>query len=163
MPQIEQLPYIFASQLFWLLVVFGLLYFAIGKAMVPKIQSTVELREQKIAEDLEGAQQARAAAEQTEEAYRARMDMVRADAAKAIQEAKQAGARDTEQLVQAAAGKIAARSDAAAARIREAREAAKAEIESVAIEAAQQMVGKLTGMNVERAKAAAAVKEAMHG
>jgi F-type H+-transporting ATPase subunit b len=36
MPQLEQLPYIFTSQLFWLLVVFGLLYFGIGRGMIPK-------------------------------------------------------------------------------------------------------------------------------
>ncbi|HVL78494.1 MAG TPA: ATPase [Sphingomicrobium sp.] len=163
MPQIEQLPFIFSSQLFWLLVVFGILYFGIGRGMVPKIRSTVELREQKIAEDLEQAQMARAAAEETEEAYRARMDEVRAEAARTIQEAKQAGARETEDRVRKAAEKISARSEAAEARIREAREAAKAEIESVAIEAAQQMVGKLTGMSVEREGAAAAVKEELHG
>ena len=59
MPQITQLPYIFASQLFWLAVVFGLIFFGIGRGMLPKIQSTVDDREKKIAEDLERAQGAR--------------------------------------------------------------------------------------------------------
>ncbi len=53
MPQITQLPEIFASQLFWLLMVFGFIFFVIGRGMLPKIQSTVEDREKKIAEDLE--------------------------------------------------------------------------------------------------------------
>ena len=53
MPQIDQLPDIFFSQLFWLAVVFGFIFFVIGRGMLPKIQSTVELREKKIAEDLE--------------------------------------------------------------------------------------------------------------
>ena len=52
MPQINQLAEIFFSQLFWLLVVFGIIYFGIARGMVPKIQSTVELREKKIADDL---------------------------------------------------------------------------------------------------------------
>ena len=55
MPQINQLPFIFASQLFWLLVVFGIIYFFIGRGMVPKIQSVVEQRDTKIAEDLAAA------------------------------------------------------------------------------------------------------------
>ena len=59
MPQIEQLPFIFTSQLFWLLVVFGIIFFGIGRGMLPKIQSTVEVREKKIAGDLAAAQQAR--------------------------------------------------------------------------------------------------------
>lgn len=163
MPQLEQLPFIFTSQLFWLLVVFGLLYFGIGKAMLPKIQSTVAAREQKIAEDLERAERARAKAEQAEEAYRARMDSVRAEVAKRTQEAKQTAARKTEKRVRKAAGTIAARTEAAEARIREAREASKAEIEAVAVDAAQQLVGKLTGMNIGREQAAAAVKDEMHG
>ena len=35
MPQIEQLPFIFFSQLFWLAVVFGIIFFVIGRGMVP--------------------------------------------------------------------------------------------------------------------------------
>src|SRR5688500_5314699 len=106
MPQIEQLPLIFTSQLFWLVVVFGLLFFGIGRGMLPKIQSTVDLRERKIAEDLERAQAARSEAEKTEEAWRARMDTARGEAARLSQEAKQASARDTEAKVNKAADKI---------------------------------------------------------
>ena len=71
MPQITQLSIIFASQLFWLAVVFGILFFGIARTMVPKIQATVEARENKIAADLASAQAARAAAEDTEAKYRA--------------------------------------------------------------------------------------------
>jgi len=81
MPQIVQLPVIFASQLFWLAVVFGILFFGIARGMVPKIQATVELREKTIAADLASAQAARAAAEETEAAYRAAMDVSRSEAA----------------------------------------------------------------------------------
>src|SRR5258705_13119012 len=81
MPQIVQLPYIFASQLFWLAVVFGIIFFVIGRGMLPKIQSTVELREKQIADDLERAQAARSEAEETEAAWRARMDVAGAEAA----------------------------------------------------------------------------------
>src|SRR5215213_3306660 len=105
MPQIEQLPYIFFSQLFWLTVVFGFI-FVIGKGMLPKIQSTVAARETQIAGDLERAQAARAAADETEAAWRARMDTARADAARLSQEARQAGARETDKKVRAAADKI---------------------------------------------------------
>ena len=52
MPQIEQLPFIYASQIFWLVVVFGILLVGIGYGMLPKIQSTVEARDARIAEDL---------------------------------------------------------------------------------------------------------------
>src|SRR3954466_2452288 len=106
MPQIEQLPFIFFSQLFWLAVVFGLIFFVIGRGMLPKIQGTVELRDAKIAEDLERAQTARFEAEGTEAEWRQRMDAARAEAARLAQEAKQASARETEAKVIAAAEQI---------------------------------------------------------
>src|SRR6476619_3232562 len=96
MPQLNQLPEIWWSQLFWLAVVFGFIFFAIGLGMLPKIQSTVDDREKKISGDLEAAQAARTAADETEAAWRARMDAARADAAKFASEAKQASAKDTE-------------------------------------------------------------------
>ena len=36
MPQISQAASIYASQLFWLAIVFAAVYFGIGRAMVPK-------------------------------------------------------------------------------------------------------------------------------
>ena len=74
--------------------------------MVPKIQATVDQREQKIAGDLEAAQAARTAADETEAAWRSRMDAARADAARLAQEAKAESARQTEAQVKAAGDKI---------------------------------------------------------
>jgi F-type H+-transporting ATPase subunit b len=158
MPQINQLSEIFFSQLFWLLLVFGFIYFVIGRGMVPKIQGTVDAREKRISEDLEQAQAAREAAEKTEAAWRARMDAARADAAKVAQDARQESARQTEAKVKKAADKINLKVESAEAKIREALQAAKAEIESVAADAAQDMVGRLTGIKVDKKDAAAAVK-----
>ena len=158
MPQITQLPVIFFSQLFWLLVVFGIIYFVIGRMMVPKIQSTVDAREKKIAGDLERAQAARAAADETEAAWRARMDAARAEAARLSQEAKQASSRDTEAKVKKAADKIALKVEGAETKIRESVAAARAEIESVAAEATQQMVSRLAGITVDKKDVAEAVK-----
>ena len=82
MPQLDQLPLVIYSQFFWLAIVLGLIYFGIGKAMVPKIQSTVDARDKKIADDLAAAEKARVEADETEEAYRLRMDASRAEAMK---------------------------------------------------------------------------------
>src|SRR5215210_2120335 len=158
MPQITQLPFIIFSQLFWLAIVFGIIFFGIGRGMLPKIQSTVEAREKKIADDLERAQAARAAADETEAAWRARMDAARAEAARLAQDAKQESARQTEKRVKAAADKINLKVERAEARIREAAVAARAEIESVASEAAQELVQRLTGITVVPQDAAQAVK-----
>ena len=158
MPQITQLPFIIFSQLFWLAIVFGFIFFVIGRGMLPKIQSTVDAREKKIADDLERAQAARAKADETEAAWRARMDQARAEAARLSQEAKQESAKATEAKVKKAADKIALKVDAANAKIRDAVEAARTEIEAVAAEATQEMVQRLAGIRVDKADVASAVK-----
>jgi F-type H+-transporting ATPase subunit b len=158
MPQLTQLPDIWWSQLFWLLVVFGIIFFGIGLGMVPKIQSTVDKRDRKISGDLEAAQAARVAADETEAAWRARMDKARAEAAKLANEAKQASARDTEAKVKAAADKLNLKVEASEQKIREAVQSARGEIETVAASLTQDLVSRLTGIKVDQKDAAQAVK-----
>ncbi|MET1111893.1 MAG: ATPase [Allosphingosinicella sp.] len=161
MPQINQLADAAYSQFFWLLLVLALLYFGIGRMMLPKIQSTVDSRDQRIAGDLAAAQAARSAAEDTEADYRARMDATRGEALKVAQAAKVASAKATEERVKAANVEIGAKVEAAEARIRTATEATLSEIESVAAEAAREMVERLSGIPVGSDEAARAVKAAM--
>ena len=163
MPQINQLPDIFFSQLFWLLVVFGIIYFWIGRGMVPKIQSVVEDRDRKIADDLAAAQRARDQAEAAEEAYRERIDASRSEAMKLAQEAKHQAALDTEKKLKAIDAKIGKKVADAEAKIRDAAEAARRELEPVAAEAASQLVSKLTCQNVAAKDAEPAVKAVLHG
>ena len=164
MPQIIQLSDVFYSQLFWLLVTLAVIYVGIGATMVPKIQSTVDARESRIAEDLAAADAARRTADTTEEAYRARMNESRAAALKVTAEAKQASARATEARMSEADAATRGKIDAAEERLRAATDAALDDIENVAAEAAQEMVAKLAGVSVRRDEAAGAVKaELAHG
>ena len=163
MPQITQLPLIFASQLFWLTVTFGILFFVIARGMVPKIQGVVEQRDRKISDDLERAQRARAEAEATEEQYRERMNASRAEAMKLAQAAKQAGAREVEARVKAVDDEVGKKIDEAEGRIRASVEQAMREIDSVAAEATQELVAKLTGKAVPAEDARGAVKAVVHG
>ena len=158
MPQLSQLSEVYLSQFLWLAVALGFIFFVVARGMVPKIQATVDARESKIAGDLEAAQRARAAAEETEAAWRARMDSARADAARIAQEAKQASAQETEKKVKAAGDKINRKVEGAQSKIREASAAARAEIEALAADAAQDMVRRLTGIAVDKNEAAEAVK-----
>ena len=161
MPQIDQISEIFASQLFWLVVTFGLLYFIVGRGMLPKIEATVDMRDQRISGDLAAAEAARASAEGLEAANRERTEANRAEALKVTQAAKEAAAREAEVKLKAADAEAAARVEAAEARIRAASDAAQGEIESVAADAAQDIVARLTGKNVSRDAAADAVRAAL--
>lgn len=163
MPQIAQIASTYASQFFWLFIVFGLIYFGIGRAMLPKIEATVDARDKRISEDLAEAERARARADEIDEANRARTEKNRAEALKVTQAAKDAASRDNEAKLAAADAATGERITAAEARIREATTAALAEIEDVAAEAARDMVAKLSGASVSRDDAAQAVKAALHG
>src|SRR3954471_22224248 len=97
MPQLNQLALVAYSQFFWLLLVLGLIYFGIGKAMLPKIQSTVDARDKRIADDLAATHAARVAADESQAAYRARIDESRAEALKMAAAAKAASAKASEE------------------------------------------------------------------
>ena len=164
MPQIAQIGEIYASQLLWLAIFFGAIFVVIGLGMLPKIQSTVDARDAKIAADLEVARGAREAADALEEGYRAEMDKSRGEAARLAAEAKVKAAKSTERSVGKADAAIATRVDAALAGIAEAKGKALSEIESVAAEAVQGLVARVAGLDIDAETARTAVaKELVHG
>ena len=161
MPQIEQLAATYSSQIFWLLLIFGLVFFIVGKGMVPKVMDTVALRDKQISDDLAAAEAARNKADAEEAAWRERENANRAEAQALIAKAKAEAAVSTEKKLAAAQTGIDARLTEAEARIAEARASAAAEIEEVASEAAADIVKRLAGIEVSAAEARPAVKEAM--
>jgi F-type H+-transporting ATPase subunit b len=163
MPQIAQLSETFASQLFWVLIFFGFVFFVIGRGMVPKVMATVDLRDQQIARDLAAAEAARAEADAKEEAWRIESENQRAEAQAAIAGAKAEAAQASEARLAEANAAIDARIADADARIGQARTAALSEIETVASEAAGEIVNRVAGLSVDAAASQAAVKEALHG
>ncbi|MCK0099320.1 ATPase [Qipengyuania sp. S6317L1] len=161
MPQIAQLADTYSSQIFWMLVFFGITFFLIGRGMVPKVMSTVELRDKQIADDLAAAQAARDAADTQEEAWRERENANRAEAQAVISEAKAKAAASSEKKLAAAQKRLDAKLEKAAAEIDAARESAMAEVEDVATEAVQDIVARLAGTKVDKRSARSAVKKAL--
>lgn len=164
MPQIEQIAETLSSQVFWLLVFFGLTFVLVGLGMVPKILGTVEVRDNQIAGDLAAAQAARDAATGDEEAWRQRENANRSAAQALIGEAKAKAAAANAAKLAETQGKLDMRLAEAEAAIAAARNSAMAEIEGVAADAARDIVARVAGTQVEPAAAEAAVKEVMaHG
>lgn len=159
MPQISQIAATYASQIFWLLITFGLLYFVVGKGMVTKIVSTVDAREQRITGDLAAAEAARAQADRTEEAWRIEMDAARNAAMAETAAAKLQATQSAEQQVKAADADLAERVGHHDLAIANAKAEALANLETVAAEAARDLVAKLSGAQVTVDQAAHAVRE----
>lgn len=164
MPQLSQVSATYASQIFWLLLTFGLLYFVVGRGMVPKIVSTVDAREARIEGDLAAAEAARASADATEAAWKAQMDAARAAAGAETAKAKADATAAAESQVKAADADLAERLGHHDLAIANAKGQALANLENVAAEAAQDIVARIAGLTVSIDQAAHAVREARaHG
>ena len=162
MPQIAQLSQTYASQIFWVLLIFGFIFFVIGRGMVPRVMATVETRDHQIASDLAAAEAARKAANAEEDAWKSHASHQRAEAQAIIAKAKGDAAKATEARLAQANVVIDARVTAADQRIGVARDRALGEIETVAAEAAGDIVSRLAGVSVSPETARGAVKEALH-
>lgn len=159
MPQISQIAATYASQIFWLLITFGLLYFVVGRGMVTKIVATTDARDARIAGDLAAAEAARAEADRTEEAWRTEMDRARAAAAAETAAAKAQAAQSAEVQVRAADAGLAERQGHHDLAIANAKAQALANINVVSAEAARDLVAKLAGLDVTQEQAAVAVRQ----
>lgn len=164
MPQIDQVIVSYASQIAWLVLVLAVIYFGIAKAMLPKVQDTIDARARRISDDLAAADKAHEEADRIEEDYRTRINEARARSHAVTSEAKAEAARASEQRLAAAEGQHEARLAEAEARLAEKRKAALAEIEDVAADATRDIVARIAGGQVDEAEACSTVKEVMaHG
>lgn len=162
MPQLSQLAIVYQSQWFWLLLVLATIYFVVGRGIVSKVETTVDARDKQIATDLATAERLQEEAARSEEAWRVQMNAAHAEGQAAAAEAKVKAARDAEKRIAKADQEIAVKTEAAAKALAEARTSALTEIESVAAEAARDIVGKLTGAKVTEKAARMAVSGALN-
>jgi F-type H+-transporting ATPase subunit b len=163
MPQLAQLPDVFWSQLFWLALVFGIIFFGIGLGMLPKVEGTIDARNKQVADDLTLAEKARNEADETEAAWRAELEAGRAEAMKLTAASKQQSAREAEVRVKAADAELAERLGVAEEQIAAASAAAMADVERVAAEAAREIVAKLAAVQVSEKRAADVVRAVING
>ena len=87
MPQLN--PEYWASQAFWLIIIFLSIYILIARVFIPKIKSNIDMRESKIRKDLEEAKTFREEAEKKLKAYKDLMESAKVDAKKILSESSQ--------------------------------------------------------------------------
>jgi F-type H+-transporting ATPase subunit b len=157
MPQIAQIAATYASQAFWLLVVFAIIYFVIARGAVTKVGATVDARAAKIADDLAAAQTARDVAAASDSDYDLRNAASRAEATKLIAAAKTKATTDAAKKVAKVDAELDAKVEAAAAAVAQSAAAAMADVKDAATDAAADIVTRLTGASPDRKALAAAV------
>lgn len=86
MPQLD--PTYWASQGFWLILIFTLLYLALSKLFIPKIKNSIDDRENRIKDDLDEAQKLKEVAETKLKEYEISIENAKKDVQKILFESK---------------------------------------------------------------------------
>ncbi|MFW6413601.1 MAG: F0F1 ATP synthase subunit B', partial [Oceanicaulis sp.] len=120
-------PTYFASQLFWLAISFGLLYFLLSRFVLPRIGAAIEERRDRIADNLDAAADMKAQADETVRANEKELADARARASAVAAEAKSAADAEIAEATREADAELDARLAESETRIRAARETALAE------------------------------------
>ena len=161
MPQFD--PSSFASQLFWLVVTFTLLYLALWKMILPRIGGALETRQRKIDDDLDRATAAKQEADEVLAAYEKTMAGGTAKAQSLLRETAEEAAGKAADRHGELAQTLASQVEEAEAGIEQAKSAASANIDQVAAEVAQSAIRRLLGDSVDEAAAKSAVAAVSQG
>lgn len=145
------------GQIFWVLVIFLTLYLLFSRVFVPRVAGTIDAREDKISGDIGEARRVRDAARADLEAAAGEMAAARARAQKVAADAQaEAKAASTARQAQEEA-KLSEVVAAAEARIAVARSEAMTHVRAIAVDTAQAMIARLSGLPVDAAEVERAV------
>ena len=159
MPQFD--PSTFASQIFWLAIAFFVLYLIVSRYAIPRLGEVMEQREKMVQDDLERAEQLKAETEEAIKVYEKALADARTQAMGLLRETQDDISRINEARNKEVSARIAQQIKDGEERIGQARDAALAEVRTIASEAAQAVAGKLAGLDLDAAAADGAVDAVM--
>ncbi|MBL4696015.1 MAG: F0F1 ATP synthase subunit B [Rhizobiaceae bacterium] len=150
-------PTYFASQLLWLAITFGLFYFLMARIVIPRISGILETRKDRISQDLDEAQRLKDESDHAHAAYEQELaeakQKAHAIAQEAKDEAKAEADRDRGKVEESLAKKLSQ----AEAKITKIKDAALAEVGTIAADTAEVIVQELIGGKITKAELAKAV------
>ena len=153
----------FLPQIFWLVVSFVILYLLMARIALPRIADVLEQRQNRIASDLDKAQELQADSEKTLADYEAQLAQARAAAQSVLAEKAAGSAAEAERQGAKIAERLNQEANEAAARISASQAQALNEVRSVAAELAAEAATKLIGVAVSPEDAIGAVDRAFGG
>jgi len=158
MPQLNFQDY--APQLIWLAISFTILYLLMAKLALPKIGWALARRQQKLEGDLARAEKLKGEAEAMLAAYQKAIADARAQAQAELQKTSAELAKAAAERETALGLELARRAAEAERRIAGAKAAALADTRGMAADLAQSLVRKVSGIELPRTSAEAAVARA---
>ena len=158
MPQLNPLDW--APQLIWLVITFGVLYLLMKWVALPKIGSVIEMRQGRIAGDLEAADKLRRETQEAIAAYEQALAEAKARAHGIVQEARNRLKDEVAAERTALERDLSAKSAEAEAQIHQAKVSALKEVNAVASDTATEIVRRLIGIAPTKPEVSAAVTAA---
>ncbi len=143
MPQFDLTT--FASQVTWLIITFGILYFVLSQLILPKIENTLSNRHNRIADDLDTASRMQREAEEAEKAYERVLADAKAKAHNVAESTRASINEEIEREVAAADSEAAAQALKSEAKISDIRSAALSNIDTIAKDVASDIIKKFIG------------------
>lgn len=159
MPQFD--PTTFASQLFWLLVAFVLLYIVVSRFAIPRIGEVMEQRQKMVDDDLDRAHQLKSETDEAIQAYEKALAEARARAQDTLRQTQEEISKAAEARNKEVSDRLAKQIKTGEANIAKARDEALAQVKAIAGGAAVAAVSKLVGVDVDEAAVETAVASAM--
>lgn len=156
LPQFD--PEWFTSQIFWLAISFGVLYFIFSKKTLPDISSVIENRKNHIDSDLETAEKLTAEADSVHDAYQAHLNKAQSDASEAIKSVEDQSKTKAENALDGFREKSDHDLKEAEKRIESSKAAAMDDMNQICVDAAAQAVQKIIGLNLDKSEIQAVVK-----
>lgn len=154
MPQLEF--HTFVPQLVWLVLTFGFLYLMMARVALPRVANVLEERRDRIADDLDQAEQFKQQTDEAIAAYEKALAEARAHAHEIAQATRDKLNEETERQRQSIEARLAEKISIAEKQIAATKEKALGNVRAVAIEVADAVVTELLG-NADRAAAERAV------
>ena len=151
----------FPTQIFWLFVTFILLYLAMSKIAIPRIEYVLEERNNRLAEDLDKAGKLKADAEEVRANYEKALADARGSAQTLIAKTKDDASAENAKAEADADAAAAVQIKEAEARNGDARSEALANVKDVVSEVVGDAVAKLIGVKVTKTDLKKAVASAM--
>ncbi|MGQ4275287.1 F0F1 ATP synthase subunit B [Terrihabitans sp. B22-R8] len=153
----------FASQILWLAITFGLLYFLLSRFVLPRIASVLEVRSDRIATDLAEAQRLRNDTDAAIASYEASLAAARSSAQKIANEARAEVDAEAAIKRKAIEAELAERLAQSEARIAETKAQALVNVRTIAVDAASAIVAQLSGAEPSSSEVESAVDATLRG
>ena len=158
MPQLD--PTYWASQAFWLVLIFTALYLALSNLFIPKIKDNIDSRENKIKDDLDEAQKLKNLAEQKLLEYEQSIEDAKKEVQKIIFESKNELNSQIQSKKKQFDKEIEKEIKAAEKEIEDLKKESLKSISTISEEMASQVIEKISGEPMNRSSVKAAVLEA---